>query len=299
MGKRNIDWDYWRTFVAVFEYGTLSETARRLSISQPTVGRHIDLLEQAVGAPLFSRSRNGLAPTELAESLLGEARAMQSAAGALGRIVSRSDEQISGTVRITASEIVGTQFLLEPLRSLQRREPLLQIELALTNTQDDLINKDADIAIRLVRPRQNQLLAQKIGELELGLFAHRDYLEGRTLPQSVADLADHHLIGIDRDIERWDDVMIGGQNASDLALSFRCDSDLGQLTALNAGLGIGIYPKRLAERDRDLMAILHREFGLSFEVWLAMHEDLKQDRTVRTVRDHLAAQLADSLGGRS
>lgn len=296
MALPNADWNHWRTFVAVMEHGSLSEAARKLSISQPTAGRHIELLEASVGAALFTRSREGLLPSDLAQNLLVDARSMQSAAHALERRASQKGDAIFGTVRITASEIVGTQILPALLARLQDQEPGLTIELKLSNAQDDLLNRDADIAIRLVRPKQRQLVAQKVGSLDLGLYAHASYLRGQPLPSAAAQLRNHRLLSVDRDVDRLANVMIGDTPASEISPSFRCDSDVGQLMALKAGLGIGICPELVAQRDESLIAILKDQFRIRYEVWLAMHEDLKHDRAVRATQKHLAAGLRALLG---
>jgi len=287
-----IRWDHWRTFVAILDYGSLSVAARHLSITQPTAGRHIDQLEQDIGASLFTRSKEGLTPTILAHSLQSDARAMHAASHALTRKISRKETSLSGSVRITASEIVGTQILPEKLAEFQHREPRIDIELVLKNAQDDLLNRDADIAIRLIRPIQQRLLIKKVGTIKLGLYAHINYTKKHPIPTNIEELLNHRLIGIDRDLERWSNIRIGDMKASELKLNLKSDSDIGQLMALKAGGGIGICQRAIARRDGDLIPVLADQFSFEYEMWLTMHEDLKRDPAIRAVFKYLAKALS-------
>jgi len=255
MANKDINWSYWRTFLAVLNTGSLSAAARHLSLTQPTAGRHIDNLERALAAPLFIRSQEGLMPTSLALALKPKAQAMSMSAHALKRLVKTEVGKLSGSVRITASEIVGVEILPSILHLFRTEHADVDLELVLNNAHDDLLNQDADIAIRMVRPQQKRLLAKKIGEVSIGLFAHQLYLKNKSHPKNIAELADHHLIGIDRDIERWNKISIAGRAITANHLSFRCDSDIGQLAALRQGLGIGACQKNIARKQADLIAI--------------------------------------------
>ena len=292
MAERDINWSYWRTFLAVLNTGSLSAAARHLSLTQPTAGRHIDNLEQALAAPLFIRSQDGLMPTPLALTLKPKAEAMAMSAHALKRLVKTDKEKLGGTVRITASEIVGVEILPAILHQFQRNHPDVDLELVLNNAQDDLLNQDADIAVRMVRPQQKRLLAKKIGKLPIGLYAHSRYLENRSRPKDVSELADYHLIGIDRDIERWSKLSVAGRSITANHLSFRCDSDIGQLAALRQGLGIGACQKNIAKKEKDLIAVLPNQVSFDLEMWVVMHEDLKMHRSFRAVFDHFVDHLS-------
>ena len=295
MTNKDINWSYWRTFLAVIETGSLSAAARHLSLTQPTAGRHIDNLEQVLAAPLFIRSQEGLMPTPLALALKPKAQAMSMSAHALKRLVETDGDKLGGSVRITASEIVGIEILPSILHLFRNKHNDVDIELVLNNAQDDLLNQDADIAVRMVRPQQKRLLARKIGNVSIGLFAHQLYLKNRMRPKDMAALADHHLIGIDRDIERWNNINIAGRAITANHLSFRCDSDIGQLAALRQGLGIGACQKNIAKNQTDLIAILPDQVSFDLEMWLVMHEDLKTHRSFRAVYDHLVEHLPNHI----
>ena len=291
MANKDINWSYWRTFLAVLDTGSLSAAARHLSLTQPTAGRHIDNLEHALAAPLFIRSQEGLMPTSLALALKPKAQAMSMSAHALKRLVKTEGGELSGSVRITASEIVGVEILPSILHLFRNKHADVDLELVLNNAQDDLLNQDADIAIRMVRPQQKRLLAKKVGKVSIGLFAHQLYLKNKSLPKNMGELADHHLIGIDRDIERWNKISIAGRAITANHLSFRCDSDIGQLAALRQGLGIGACQKNIARKQADLIAILSDQVSFDLEMWVVMHEDLKSNVSIRAVFEHFAEHL--------
>lgn len=284
-------WDHWRSFLAVAEDGSLSAAARRLGLTQPTVGRHIDLMEAALGATLFLRAPAGLTPTELGLSLLPEARTMAAAAAALERTASAPARAESGTVRIAASEVVGAEILPAILRPLLARHPRLEIELALSNRNDDLLRREADLAVRMVRPTQTGLIARKLGDVPIGLFAQRAYLDRQGRPRTPADLAGHVLIGPDRDDRTLAALARSIPALSRRMIRFRCDREAAQLNALRSGVGIGICQDGIARAHPELEPVLHGRIEFRLEAWLVMHQDLRTSARVRLVFDHLAAAL--------
>jgi DNA-binding transcriptional LysR family regulator len=291
MTQRQVSWDYWKTFKAVLETGSLSAAARVLSISQPTAGRHISALEEAFDGQLFTRSQSGLIPTPLASSLAPGADQLETITQTLLRTAVSEPESLQGVVRITSSEIVGAEVLPPLLEQFRREYPSVRIELHLSNLRQDLLRRDADIAVRMVRPEQGKLVAREIGDYELGLYAHETYLARRGEPRSAMDLLQHDLIGLDRDFGRLSSFNLDGRPVQPSDFSLRCDSDLGQLACLRAGLGIGICQEQIAARMLALRRVLPDVFAASLPVWLVMHEDLKSDRCVRALYNHLAATL--------
>jgi DNA-binding transcriptional LysR family regulator len=292
-------WDELRTFVEVAHDGSLSGAARRLGLTQPTVGRHIDALEAALGLTLFTRSPRGLTPTPAALALEPHVEAMAAAAAALARTASGEAAADRGAVRVTASEIVGVEVLPPILATFHAAHPGIAIELALTNRTQDLARRDADIAVRMMRPTQSGLVARRIGASRISLFAHRDYLARFGEPRSVADLASHCVIGFDHDNSSFRGLGGHARTLTRESFGLRCDSDLGQLAALRAGVGIGGCQDNIARRTPELVAVMPSVFRHALEVWLVMHEDLKATRRVRLLFDHLAAGLAAYVKGRA
>ena len=289
MSTATIQWDHWRSFIAVAELGSLSAAARGLGLTQPTVSRHIDLLEQALGATLFLRSPQGLAMSDLGQQLLPEARAMAASAAALERTASAPHDADRGVVRLTASEVVGAEILPRVLGPLLAKHPGLEVELVLSNRNEDLLHREADLAVRMVRPTQAGLIARKVADVRIGLFAHASYLAARGTPRSLPELAGHVLIGPDRDSAAL--AALTGTGITRRMIRFRCDRESAQLNAIRAGMGIGAMQGGIAQIAPGLRPVLPDSIAFELECWLAMHADLRSTARVRMVMDHLAAHL--------
>jgi DNA-binding transcriptional LysR family regulator len=292
----NIEWELYRTFLGVLREGSLSGAARALGIAQPTVGRHVAALEAGLGLALFTRSQTGLLPTEAALALRTHAQAMESTAAALERTAASYGDGVRGVVRVTASEIIGLEVMPAVVALLHERHPALRIELVLSNDQQDLLQREADVAVRMARPGQDQLVARRIGTIDIGLHARADYLARRGTPVSLADLEEHALIGYDRPtpyvragLRQWP------QFARD-RLAFRTDSDSAQLALIRAGAGIGLCQVPLARRQPDVVRLLPELITLPLETWVTMHEDLRDSPRCRVTFDALVAALGRHVG---
>ena len=285
------DWALYRTLLAVLDEGSLSAAARSLGLTQPTVARHVDALEAALGADLFVRSQRGLDPTDLARSLRPQAQIMAATAAALLRTASGTLSTVAGTVRISASDVVGVEHLPPILARLRRDHPALVIELMLSDRVDDLLAREADIAVRMTEPMQTVLLAKRLPSVELGFHAHRDYLDRRGTPVSMVDLSAHDLIGYDTEtpVLRAMAERLAPLDRQGFAL--RTDSNLAQLAAIRAGFGVGLCQAAIARRDPALVRVLPT-VTLPLPLWIVMHEDLKTSARFRTVFDALAAGFA-------
>lgn len=286
------DWSLYRTFLAVTQEGSLSGAARRLGLTQPTVARHVDALEGAIGADLFLRSQRGLEPTEVARDLVPYAETLASTAAALLRSASGRAGEVRGSVRVSASEVVGVERLPPILARLRRRHPGLIIELVLSNAVDDLLRREADVAVRMTEPAQEALVARRLPSVALGLHARRDYLDRRGVPTSVGDLAGHDLIGFDRETPVLRAFVERFPSFDRSAFALRADSDLAQLAAIRAGFGIGLCQVSVARHDPDLVRILADAVSVDLGLWIVMHEDLRTNARCRTVFDALVADLS-------
>lgn len=287
-----LSWDLYRSFLTVLQQGSLSAAARELGLSQPTVGRHVDALEEAIGAELFTRSPNGLLPTDTALALKPHAETLAATTAALLRTASGQRESVAGAVRVSASEVVGVEILPRILGPLQETYPKLQIELSASDTIEDLLNREADIAVRMAEPRQDALIVRRIGDLPVGFHAHRRYIERHGMPETIADLARHRLIGFDRQTA-YIRLMISRYSMPDIDFVFRSDSNLAQLSAIRAGVGIGICQTGLARENPDLIHILPEAFNIPLGTWVAMHESLKTSPRCRATFDALVKGLQD------
>lgn len=281
MSDRTPDWHLFRAFLAVVREGSLSGAARTLGMTQPTMGRQVAALEASLGVTLFTRSLDGLSPTDAGLRLIPPAEAMAAAAASALRSASGETDEERGTVRITASEIMGAEILPPILAGFRAVHPGIMVELALSNRNEDIMRGDADIAVRMMRPTQGGLVAKRIGRIDVGLYAHRRYLKAQAAPRTLQDLRDHSLIGYDRAQAAARMIeQIGAPLTRDM-FAFRSDSKLAQLAAVRAGFGIGASQLGLARRDRNLVPVLHAELLFSMEVWLAVHRDLRGTRRIR------------------
>jgi DNA-binding transcriptional LysR family regulator len=185
------DWHLFRTFLTVVREGSLSSAARALGTTQPTMGRQVAALEASLRVKLFTRSLDGLSPTEAGFRLIPSAEAMAAAVEAAQRSASGEIGEEHGTVRITVSHMVGNEVLPPILATIHAAHPGISVELALSNRNEDLLRGDADIAVRMVRPTQSALVAKRIGQIDVGLYGHRRYLKKRSMPRRLVDLREH------------------------------------------------------------------------------------------------------------
>lgn len=283
--------DHIRSFHAVAKTGSLLAASRQLGLTQPTVGRHIDLLEETLGLRLFTRGREGMRLTPKGSDLLASASEMMDTATEFERVAAGLEDRIEGTVRISANEIFGTLLLPGLLAPFILDHPEIEVELDVSNQVSNLLQRDADIAIRLFRPAQNDLIARKIIDLPLGLFAHDSYLARNSAPQTAADLKDHVLIGQDRNTG-----LIRAYEAAEVALrpndfGFRCDNDIAEINAVRAGIGIGPLHTGMASKWSDVTQVLQGIPVPPLELWLACHADVRHNKRIRVVMDFLAEKL--------
>ncbi|MBL0375551.1 LysR family transcriptional regulator [Rhizobium sp. KVB221] len=289
------DWSLYRSFCAVLRENSLSAAARSIGLSQPTLSRHIMALEHGLGLTLFTRSRDGLLPTAEALALRTEAEALASAADALLRAASGPLSQNTGTVRIATSEVVAAEVIAPILAALRLEQPGIVVEIAVSNRIDDLLRRDADIAVRMTRPIQVGLVAKRVGVSELGLYAHPDYLHGHPAPTTHPELLNHAIIGFDTPMPYTRTFAIDGIAMTRECFAIRSDSDMAQLAAIRAAGGIGVCHGSIANRS-CLQRVLSDSFKPTVEVWLAMHEDMRSTLRHRTVFDALGTGLSAFFG---
>jgi len=291
----SIDWALLRSFLAVVESGSLSRAAARIGTTQPTLSRHIRELETVVGVKLFTRTIRGLDPTEAALRLVDDARAMGAAAEALVLKAHGRSQRLAGTVRIAASVIVANLLLPEILMALRDAEPSIQIEIVASDASQNLLRRDADIAIRMFDPTQNALVARKLGKTEISLFGARSYLARRGRPERVADLLVHDVIGLDRGDQMLNGYAANGVSATRDDFPLRCDDQIVGWNLLLAGAGLGFAQSLLAGRQSELE---HLDIGFIIRplpVWLVMHEEVRTNARIRCVADFVGDTLKEIL----
>jgi DNA-binding transcriptional LysR family regulator len=293
------NWDLYRSLLAVLEHGSLSAAARELGLTQPTLGRHVEALEEALGQQLFTRSQQGLAPSEAALALKPFAQILAATSAALVRAAADIKGRVRGTVRISASEMIGVEVLPLIIARLQEDHPDLEVELSTTDSVEDVLNREADVAVRMTEPTQKALIARHVGAIPLGMFAHRRYLERYGLPTSWDDLANHRFIGYDRQGAFARGFMRLIPAVEHARFSFRADSNLAQFAAVKAGSAIGICQVNLAREIADLVPLFADEFQLPLQTWIVMHEDLRGSPRCRATFDAMVRGLTAYIAGGS
>ena len=294
--QHGFDWSLVRSFLAALDQGSLLGAARLLHMSQPTLGRHIAELESQLGVALFERTGRGLVPTATALQLADAARNMEAGALQLARTLSGVQTQSAGSVRITASTPVAVTLLPPILAAMRQALPDIQVELVSSNQVSNLLRREADIAVRMVRPEQNSLIAKKIGNVSLGVYAHRDYLARSRPLRKPADLLQHELIGSDTDGAILQGFAAIGYPVTREAFVLRSDDFVVQWQAVRAGLGVGFCADYMARSEPEVLRVLPGVLKIPpLPMWLAVHREIRTSRRIRAVFDFLAEALPDVI----
>lgn len=287
----NANWDDLRIFLTAARSGSLSAASRELGSNQPTVGRHIDMLEQTLGMRLFQRHPRGLTLTDEGKRILEIAEEMDRAAATLARQPHGGYQTISGTVHIAAPEGLAVCVLAPALDEFTRSHPDLNLILDPSSASADLTRGEADIAVRLYRPDTQDLVVRRIRDMEFGLYASTEYLHRHGTPSSATALQEHRFIGYgnglrDHPENRWLEALIGPAR-----IALRSDNTLTRLTATRTGMGIAVLPQLLIT-DAALERVLPEIAPQARTIWLAIHRDLQHVARNRLVLEFLADTLA-------
>jgi len=297
MANREPDWSLWRSFAAVVAEGSLSGAARALKLSQPTLGRHIETLEADLGIALFERTLTGLKPTAAALRLYGPVTVAQASLAEASILAQGAQAQPGGTVRITASSMVSNYVLPPILLEARRLHPRISIELVPSDSAENLLMREADIAIRMFRPTQLELVTRHLGDVRLLPAAHQSYLDRRGTPTTIDELWNHDMLGYDRS----DAVLV---HARKLGITLtrdnfvlRSDDQPHLWELLKAGLGIGFAQVNLAQQTPGIVIL---PIDLQIPVlpfWLTTHRELFTSHRIRAIYDTLATGLGTYISG--
>lgn len=288
---RDLDWTHIRSFLAVAETGSLTAAARKTGQSQPTLGRHIKAAEAALGTRLFLRSTDGLRLTDAGLSLLEPAREMGRASARFATLAAGRDAGLSGTVRITASVVVSHHLLPGIIADLRRMEPKIDIELVPSDSSESLIFREADIAVRMYRPTQLDIVARKVSEQALALYASKEQLVRKGNPRTFEELAGMDFVGFDRSDMIIRTMRTLGFPVDRDFFGIRCDNQAIYWELVRNGCGVGAMQTVIGDADAAVER-LHFQPGLPvLPVWLAAHSALHKNPRVQRVWRHLADRL--------
>lgn len=287
----SFDWNQARAFLAVIESGSLSAAARDLHQTQPTIGRQITALETELGVTLFERAGRSLKVTQTGLDLAEHVRAMASAATRISMVASGQSQAIEGIVRISASDLFSA-FLLPPIiQKLRAIAPKIEIDIVAVHTISNLLEREADIAVRNVRPEQPDLIARLVHDSKGRYYAAKSYLDKRGRPKSPDDLVSHDMINFG-DAEQM--LMYFAQFGITLTRdNFKVGSSNGLVAWELVKQGFGIAPMSVdvAAASPEVEVVLPNEEPMTFPTWLVTHRELHTSKRIRLVYDLLAEEL--------
>lgn len=287
----NMDWNLTHAFLTTAEAGSLSAAARILGLTQPTLSRRVAALEEDLGVPLFERIGKSLVLTEAGERLLVHARAMGLAAETFKLAAMEGTQTLEGRVRISAVDAYCAYILPEILEQVRISAPRLSIDLISTNTRSDLQRREADIAIRHVRPETDELIGRLVRETRSGFYASRSWVERHGTPASPADIPPSWLIGFeDREASSAFFNGLGFQTAPD-ELLLTAENSAVQWELVKKGWGIGLMLHEVAVRTDNVVELFTGYAPSRVPVWLLSHRELHSSRRIRLVFDLLAEKI--------
>jgi DNA-binding transcriptional LysR family regulator len=295
MANRSDDfnWALVKSFVAVLDAGSLMGAARKLKAQQPTLSRHVAELEAQLKVPLFERTGRGVMPTAAALAIADAARHMEEGASTLLRALAERAQATSGTVRITTSAVAASYLLPPLLAELHKAEPGIAIELVASNEITNLLRREADIAVRMVRPAQGSLVARKLADIPIVACAHSSYLKRAGTPRQPADLLSHPhtLIGYDKDPLIVRAAALMGLPLTREHFALRTDDQLAYGRLIAAGAGIGFAADYNLRHWRGVVPLLPMLKIPPLPCWLAVHREIRGSTLVRRVYEFLAEAI--------
>lgn len=287
------EWGKIRSFLAVSRLGSLSAAARELGVSQPTLSREIQALELSTHLNLFRRTTQGLQLTDAGQALVEAAGKMSAAADQFSRQASGLSVELSGEVRISVNEIVGIYLLPPAIAAFRIQHPGVQIDIVISNRVSSLSKREADIALRMFRPTQPDLVARRLPDMELGFYAHRDYIKKHGDPKNIEDFKTHTIIGFDEEMGFIDGAAALGYHFVRDNFALRTDHLLAQLSLMRAGAGINSTHVGLAKHWPELVRVLQWVPLPALEFWCVTHSDVQYNSRIREVMQFLTKWFSE------
>lgn len=295
LDANQFNWVLLRSFLAIYRAGSTAAAARELGMQQPTLSRQLAELESQLAVTLFERTPRGLHPTAAAAQIFAHAKDLETAANRLCLSLQDLGAELTGTVRIYASQLIAITLMPPLLTTLLREQPGLQLELVATDELPDLLSRDADIGFWLVEPTQPDTVCRKLGTVRIQAMASRSYLAHFGMPASVDELAAHRLIGHDQLPVMLQWFRQFGLLQDKSAFALRTDDKASYLTALRAGAGIGFASHYVLAQETELVQVLPDLPLPEFGVWLSCHRDIANNKLIRTVYDRLSREISQLL----
>ena len=288
----NLDWNQLKAFLQTAQTGTLSAAARKLALTQPTLSRQVAAIEQQMGVTLFERVGKAMVLTPTGLDLLEHARAMGAAAEALGLAASGRSQAVGGVVSVSASDAVAACLLPPIVQRLRTQEPGIAVEVIASNALSDLLRREADIAVRHVKPEQPDLIARLVREAQASFYASQDWVQAHGHPRGAAEAAALPFVGIDRNGQYLQYLRQHGLPVSEHNFSCYCEHTVAHWALVRQGMGIGAMMDEIARETPGIVRVLDDVAPVRFPVWLVSHRELRTSRRIRVVFEALAEGLA-------
>ena len=288
----NLDWNQLKAFLETAETGSLSAAARKLGLTQPTLSRQVAAIEQVMGVTLFERVGKSMALTPTGLDLLEHARAMGAAAEALSLAATGSSQAVRGVVSVSATDVVATTLLPPLVKKLHDQEPGITIDVIPSNALSDLLRREADIAIRHVKPEQPDLIARLVREATAHFYASEGWVSAHGHPRSAEDAARLSFVGSDRSGQYLGYLRTHGLPLSEANFSCYADHSVAHWALVRQGMGIGVMMEEIALATPGMVRVLDDLPPVRFPIWLVTHRELRTSKRIRMVFDALAQGLA-------
>jgi DNA-binding transcriptional LysR family regulator len=286
------DWADIRLFLAILDHGSLVAAAGHLELTQPQVGRRLSAFEERLGTPLFVRSGRRMQLADAGAATLDSARRMESEMLAIERSVEIQSKGLCGQVTISATEGTGTEWLTPVLFAFHQQYPDISVKVLIESRAVDLIHREADIALRMGRPKQPDLIARRLVTIGFGLYATQKYLQEAGAVSTIDSLSVHQLVVLEMPDNRMEPnaiVLAMGKRTGHATYS--TNSPAAQLSAVLAGFGIGMVSHRWASMNPSLVRVLPEYKPLEVELWLVSHEELRHSARIRALSDFIAESV--------
>ena len=289
-----MNWDDTRIFLAIHRERSLRGAARMVGLDQATVGRRLAALERALGATLFLRTSSGYVPTSVGEIALRAAEKMEQSANDLVRQTQGVDERLAGEVRVTTTDTIGLEFVMSAIRSLHDEHPNVRVLLDTSTQVQNLAKREADIAVRTIRPENPDLLTRKLATWPMGLYASVDYLERHGEPVSGTAFEGHDIVCYLPYMQARRQLTLVGEPIHAGRIVSGLNSSLTLRAAVRAGLGLGELAVPIAERDGLVRIWPERTGALAYEVWMVTHKDLRHTARIIAMIDHIVRAFEEA-----
>ncbi|MDF3193150.1 LysR family transcriptional regulator [Pseudomonas sp. 1928-m] len=287
-----VDWNQLRAFLETAETGSLSAAARKLGQSQPTLSRQVAALELALGVTLFERVGKAMALTTTGQELLGHARVMGAAAHELGLAATGRSEEVAGVVSVATSDAVAAYLMPKILLHIRQAAPGIQVEVVASDGFSDLLRREADIAIRHVRPEQPELIGRLVRQSSACFYASESWVRVHGLPRTAEEALQHDFIGLDRAGHYLHHLRAVGLLLSNTNFRSYADNSVTYWEMVRQGLGIGAIMEEIARETPGMVRVLEDVAPFQLPIWLVTHRELRTARRIRIVFDLLAEILA-------